>query len=368
MSRLDELKEKESLSEEEQAELTKLETEAAAAAAAASEGDDDPDPDKDAAEFDDAFDKAIADDIPATDDKTDLDKAKDKGEDKKDLDKDKKKDPDPTSIFVAPEPDKVKDKDKDKDGDDKTGDVDWEAKATELETARAADTQKMKSWEGRISAANKRADEAEEKLQKATDSTQDKGADKKDKKTDLPGGEEDDQILKDFVVEFPSLEKPIKAMAMKIANQVIGDRLKDIEPQLKKIETIEETQVAQTTDDHFSAIEEAHSDFREIRDTGKLKTWIEAQPTYLQKALNDVAEKGSSEDVIEMFDSYKTSIGEVTSSSTKEGEKDNKKEKKDKKAQDLMAVDGSTGGPGKGKTKIGKEDFDSAWDDALSTD
>jgi len=293
-------------------------------------------------EFDAAFDEATADDDPNAVKKKDEDLDKDKDSD--DADPDKKGD-----IFVSPD-------DTTDDDDDQKGDDDGEQK-TELELAQEEIkklTHKMSSWEGRITAANKRADEAEQKLQ---DSTQDKDA---GKKADLPEGE-DDEVIKDFIEEFPSLEKPIKAIAKKLAEKVIDKKLKELQPKFEKIDQVEESVQSAAETDHFKVIKDAHSDYQEIVKSGKLAAWIELQPSFLKKSLEAVASEGTAEEVVEMFDSYKRSTG-VKSPSAKEKDKPSKK-----KADDLLAVDSTpTVIPKKGAKGIDKDDFDSAWDLAIS--
>lgn len=233
--------------------------------------------------------------------------------------------------------------------------VDWEARARAAEADRDKEVQKTKSWEGRITAANKRAEEAERKIQER-DSTQ---AKVKTEKEDLPGGEEDEQVLTDFVSEFPSLEKPIKAIAKRIAEKIVSDRMKEIEPRFNKVESIEK-QMKDTEDaSHFDKIERAHSDWREVRDSGKLKLWIDAQPGYVKRALDKVVTEGSTEEVIEMFNQYKESIPSEPSTTPRKDKTSNKK------AQDLLAVDSSPSGSPKGKTKADKDDFDAAWEESL---
>lgn len=350
MSRLKELEAKTERTPEEEQELLALKAQI---------DDDTSDPDKDEEEFDAAFEDALAEDDPDADKEGDADKDKDGDADADADDDDSKKDSaddddqKADDIFVAPD----KDKDQDSDGD---ADADQPKTPEELIAENEKLTQKMKSWEGRITAANKRADDAERKLQEQADSTQDKENAKK-KADELPDGEDDDQVLKDFIEEFPSLEKPIKAMAMKIAKQVVDTKLKDFEPKLEKIDQIEQRTEAQVVKEHWDTIKTAHPDYEEIRDSGKLNEWVELQPSFVKQGLERVMKEGNAEEVVELFDAYKRSTGHGTSSSTK-----TKKKQTSKKAQDMAAVDGSSGGPKAGKDEIDEDDFDAAWDAATS--
>lgn len=319
-------------------------------------------------EFDKAFDEAVAEDDPG--DTADEDGSDKDGDADSDKDKDQTTDDDDASdedgssksIFKKPPEgeDQDKDKDKDADADDDSTQVDWEAKFKEQEDENKKLTQKMKSWEGRITAANRRAEEAESKLQEAEEkSTQEKSKAKK-KADSLPDGD-DDEVLKEFIEEFPSLERPIKALAMRMAKQVVESELKELKPKFEKIDDLEKTIEEDETAEHFRLIEEAHDDYKEIMKSGKLEEWIEAQPSFVKAGLEKVVQEGTAKEVIEMFDTYKESMGLSKPSKTQD-----QSGKKSKKAKDMMAVDGS---PSKPNTKAGKkdkDDFDAAWDEAMA--
>lgn len=223
----------------------------------------------------------------------------------------------------------------------------------QLQAENRALEQRMRSWEGRIRAANKRADEAEEKLKQATE--------KQDKADSLPDDEEEDSALSEFIDEFPTLEKPIKALIKKVAGSMVKAELEKVESRVKQVE---DTQVESSAKSHIERITEAHPDWKDIFDSGKLTTWIEAQPKILQRTLNDIVENGSTEDIIEMFDQYKGSnnapADQNTPSSTSTGRS------KSERAAAMQAVPAKTGGPPKPKKTPSKDDFDAAWNEAIS--
>jgi len=281
--------------------------------------------------FDDAFEEAVVD--PEADEK-------------------KEETQEETPAETKEEPEVKEEKEETQD------EIDWKAKAEAAEAEKAQTEQKMRSWEGRISAANKRAEDAEKKLQER-DSTQAKDT---PKEGDLPV-EDDEAVLKDFIEEFPSLEKPVKALARKIASKIVEDRIKDIEPRIaqvtKQIEPMAQKIQADSDREHFDKISAAHSDWQEIRNTGKLNTWIAAQPSYVRSSLERVVKEGSTEEVIEMFDTYKGQNRLSSTSTIPRGKSPSKK------AQDLLAVDSSASGVPKGKGKLDKDSFDAGWEDAL---
>ena len=230
----------------------------------------------------------------------------------------------------------------------------------EMKAEQEAQAQKMRSWEGRLKAADKRAAEAEQKLKdaKATGQSTDS-----DSNASL---DEDDAELGKFFKEYPDLEGPMKKVAEKLATKIFNEKIGD------KIETLETNQIAvqETAQEdldrvHMEKINAAHSDWETIFDSGALKTWIERQPGYLQPRLNEIIKKGSAQEVIDMFDSYKRAAGKGKETTTNSTEADLKKKEK---AAALEAIPASSAGPKKGETKITKDDFDGAWEDLEKKD
>ena len=230
-----------------------------------------------------------------------------------------------------------------------------QAQIEQLQAENANLQQKMRSWDGRIRAANKRAAEAEEKLKQAQEAQDKAGTDS------LPDGE-DDAVLSEFIDEFPTLEKPIKALIKKVAGSMVKAELGKVETQVKEIK---DTQVASDTASHAQRINEAHPDWKQIYDSGKLTTWINSQPTFVQRTLNDIVEDGSTEDIIEMFDQFKAATKPAeTDQSTTSSQSTGRS--KSERAAAMQAVPAKTGGPPKPKPKVAKDDFDAAWDEAIS--
>ena len=219
-----------------------------------------------------------------------------------------------------------------------------------MEAELAAEKQRTSSWEGRIKAANKRADIAEAS---AGQNTADKG-----KEEALPNGE-DDLILSEFIEEFPSLEKPMKLLATKIARDIVESEMHNITPALTQVQ---ETVESNAIDDHLSKITQAHSDWKNIHQSGALNTWIGKQPKFMQSGLNQVVEDGSAEDIIELFTAYKKSTGRLKTKT----DSGSSKKTPEQKLKELEAVRHQPSDLPKDKKKTDKNDFDAGWDDALS--
>lgn len=324
---LEELRKKDTLSDDETiraAELEELEADA--------------EPQTDEEEFDAAFAEALEDKSVDNDD----DDASIKDTDK-DLKKEDDADEDDSSIF-----NRVPDKEDNSEEDDTP-----EAQIAKLEADLAKEKQRTSSWEGRIEAANRRAKEAEERLKEKEESAK-HGQDKKS-----PDDITDNEALSEFIEEFPSFEEPIRALirkeGTKIAREIVEAELGKVTPDIRKvIETTEEEAIEK----HFDQIRNAHSDYEKIFKSGALQTWIDHQPKFLQPGLNLIVEEGEASEIIEMLDSYKKASKIVSKEQVN-------KEARSKKLKGLEAVEAQSDGPPKQKVKPKKDDFDGAWSEAL---
>ena len=295
-------------------------------------------------EFDKAFAEATGEEPPADQDKDEP--ASDKKKDDPDDDQDDDDKPDNDSIFNAAPDDDLSNKDSGDDKDDPDNII------AQLKADLQKEQQRTKSWEGRIEAANRRAKELEERL---------KEKDNQNGQDNLsPGNGEENEVLQEFIEEFPSLEGPIKVLIKRQAGKMVKTELDKIRPILEKAEESSKVTEEEAEVRHFETIDKAHPDWKNIWESGALKTWIDNQPKFLQTSLNLVIEEGDAEEIVEMFDSYKKATKRV-----KKPDNLGKTSKKDK-LKGLEAVETQSGGPPKQKKKIKKDDFDSAWDDALS--
>lgn len=227
----------------------------------------------------------------------------------------------------------------------------YESAQSEIQNLRdeiSSLNQKMKSWEGRITKANERAKQAEEELEKTK-------TEKPSETKELDNVKEDDEAVKHFLDEFPDFKTPIMAIAKKVAKKIVEDELKDIKPSIEEVKT---TVQESARERHYRSIQDAHPDWKEIYNSGKLKTWIDEQPAFMKNKLNEVITNGSSEEIIEMFDLYKKSHTPkeiVTNKQTQD------------KAKNIIAVKSSSGGP-KIPKEENKDDFESGWNVSKARD
>lgn len=323
--RLDELRSKDSLNEEQRKELADL------------EANEPEDPDQDA--FDDAWDK----DDWEGDDLTENDQEQEEDQPEEDEDED-------SDSILSQTPDEDSDQDQDSaDEDESEQEETPEQKIARLEAELAVTSQKMSSWEGRLSAEAKRANEAEQKLREAAG---------KGKMSDSSSSPDDDdeaeEKLNAFIKEFPDLEEPIRILIRKEARTIVDSRFGTVE---ESVTEIKDTLKQSADENHFVQISKAHPDWEKIRDSGALMAWIKKQPAIIQPRLNEIVEAGNTQEVIEMFDQYKKATGRAKPTTTS-----SRTVFKKKKAQLTEAVPASSAGPREKSTGPDKDDFDGAWD------
>lgn len=236
-------------------------------------------------------------------------------------------------------------------------DVDWKAMFEK-------EKQKTSSWNGRIRKANERAEEAEKKLTdtlqriEALEKQLQEKSEKPQKET-LPEDKDissDDTDLQSFFEEYPDLEKPLKKLVKLKAEEIADEKLSKVLP---RVEELSKTTAEEGRRRHFQMIAEAHPDYKKIIDDGALQQWIDVQPTFLRDSLERVRTQGNAQEVIEMFDSFKRTTGWKDPSTTPKKQTPNPS-----KVDALLAVEGNSGGPPKGKPD--PNDFDAAWDEVTA--
>lgn len=236
-----------------------------------------------------------------------------------------------------------------------------EHQETDFETLYKREVQKTKSWEGRIRKANELRAEAEEELARLREEVQQLRA--QPKKEGAPADESvslDDSTLDAFVREFPELQAPLAALVRKEAKSLVEQEIGQLRPAVEQMqkseaERKEDAQKAIVAE-HFRTIRAAHKDFDALIEKGTLRKWIDNQPAIYQKALNEVYERGTAEEIIAMVDQMKGEVALESPTTTKPGDKRDK-------LRSMMAVRGSAPIIPK-ENKIAEDDFDAAWEEA----
>lgn len=71
----------------------------------------------------------------------------------------------------------------------------------------------------------------------------------------------------------------------------------------------QEKAATEQANSHFDAIYQAHPDADSIVESRELADWIGGQPSFVQQAMQNVLQQGSTQEVIELFDQFKKATG-----------------------------------------------------------
>lgn len=239
-------------------------------------------------------------------------------------------------------------------------DDDIEALRAKLEK----NSQKMKSWDGRLSREARERErlareneQLKQRLQSQapagsgpgnpdTHNSQPGTADGPNVDTDGP----EDEDLKRFREDYgDDMADFIDKRARKIADERAQTQVSALSQRLTPIEEAQQ-QVAQ--EQHARMIQEAHSDAMDLVSSGAIEQWIDGQPSFLADSMRQVYQQGSTDQVIELLDRYKAENPSESASGNDRPASP--------RAAKARAVRSRSGGPP--KARAGKEDFDSAWD------
>lgn len=125
----------------------------------------------------------------------------------------------------------------------------------------------------------------------------------------------DPGLFGDFSEE--ALANGIQKLAAQLAAQEVQRQLGEA------LKPLQEKQVKDASESHYDAIYTAHPDADSIVESTELAEWMNAQPTFVRGAYEAVLANGTTQEVIELFDTFKKATG-VTS-------------QKDQKADDVKA-------------------------------
>ena len=98
-------------------------------------------------------------------------------------------------------------------------------------------------------------------------------------------------------------------VAEKIAGMIVDKKLGKVDQIEKRFNTVQDTLQEDADAKHQAAIEKAHPDYLDIYNSGALTKWIKLQPAYLQPRLNEIVTSGNTQEVIDMYNSYKRAAG-----------------------------------------------------------
>jgi len=218
--------------------------------------------------------------------------------------------------------------------------------------------QARKSFEGRH---NKEKTEMTERLntleQKILSGVSDEGD-----SSDTAGDEHDDgdpnDAVESFKNDYPEVADGIQAVVDNAFNKIKSENIDPLTEEAQKM--------AMTN--HFTEIENAHSDWQDVVSSDEFDGFIESQPSYIADAMRDIKERGNAGDVISLISQFKDHAGTDANADTQklQNQKEQQRRNKQEEIDALAGVKGSSGGaPGQ---KAGKNDFDGGWDEAEALD
>lgn len=226
---------------------------------------------------------------------------------------------------------------------------DWKAKAEEERKAREVAEQKMRSWDGRLRKSSEELTqerqarkELEQRLSALEQQSKDGDRQKLQEWLDDYGDDEEFAHISNIVRDR------LEALNPDTDDNAAGERNTQDEPPADQ--ATEQPEVDEDVKSHFAAIEEKHSDWREL--AGELDGWIESLPGKQALEYTRVKEQGTAEEVIAMLDDLKAS------------KRGNSKGNTDDDADAMAAVRHRSGGK-RPKGRADKNDFDGAWAEAV---
>lgn len=100
-----------------------------------------------------------------------------------------------------------------------------------------------------------------------------------------------------------------EALAKGIAALVKQQVAASVAPLEQKLAPIQQKQATDANTSHYNAIYEAHPDADSIVESKELADWIASQPSFVRDGFNGVLTKGTTTQVIELFDTFKKATG-----------------------------------------------------------
>jgi hypothetical protein len=103
-------------------------------------------------------------------------------------------------------------------------------------------------------------------------------------------------LLDEVKQDFPNLMKAVDLLVKRAETRIRSEYA-----------PVAETVANSARERHFNAIRSVHEDFDQVKD--RLKSWVDQQPAYLRPGYEAVLSHGTTEDVIDLLNRYKQSMG-----------------------------------------------------------
>lgn len=115
----------------------------------------------------------------------------------------------------------------------------------------------------------------------------------------------DPAIFGDFSDQ--ALAKGIATLVQQRVEALVAPVRADVESVKQSIAPLQQNAVKTAEQLHFEAIQSKHPDMDSLVESQELQGWIAAHPSFVQPALRQVLERGTAQQVIELFDNFKQS-------------------------------------------------------------
>jgi hypothetical protein len=121
--------------------------------------------------------------------------------------------------------------------------------------------------------------------------------------------DEDQEVITEVEEDWPTINRALEIKISQLETrlgQLITGKLGEVQQQIAPLaKTSQET----VQDKFMVTIRAAHEDADAL--LPRVEQWIEAQPSYLRPAMNNVLDRGTAAQVIELFTNYKLAAGEA---------------------------------------------------------
>lgn len=188
------------------------------------------------------------------------------------------------------------------------------SKLTDARQERDSFKQQVVDLQAQLDALTKQQQENLRAAQEAADTRAATGAAPTKADADLAAAKDsiangaDPSLFGDYSEE--ALAKGISTLNQRTRDELRAELKEELKQELQReLEPIRLREQQAESDGHFGAIFKAHPDATEIAESAEFAKWQESLPSFMRESVQHVMQDGSTQDVIEVFDSFKKAGG-----------------------------------------------------------
>lgn len=102
------------------------------------------------------------------------------------------------------------------------------------------------------------------------------------------------------------IAKGIKTLQDQARNELRAEFRSELE---KELAPLKQERAKSAVDQHYGAIYAKHADADELMESGEFQAWRQALPSFVRASVDNALAKGTTDDVIEVFDTFKKEAG-----------------------------------------------------------